>query len=194
MDDVRELEAIDLAADGGLGEPERAALAARLDGRPEARRELDAVRATIARLESTRIPVRPGFAGEVMAALEPAPWEARAPKSWRLPLAMLLVFAAGAAALVGRGAAAFAPEGGAGGALLALADLLRASLVAGSGLATASFKAVGAAAGSWLGESPANWAAAIVLVVGLHYFLYRLITMRRPSAALASATRSRDRA
>ena len=177
----RFLESIDLASDGALDARRRAELDEHLAGCGDCRSELERAERVVARLGAARIAVRPGFAREVMAALEPAPWEARAPRAWALPVALLVLVGGAAAALFGGGAAAFSGSG-AGSALFAVADLLRASLLAGSGLAAASWRAVGAVAGNWLGDSPGNWLAAIVLVAGANYLLFRLLRLRRAAA------------
>jgi hypothetical protein len=191
MDHERAAAAIDLAADGALGADQRRELDEHLAVCADCAREMaDAV--TVAeRLAGARLAVRPGFAADVMAALEPAPWEARSARSWRLPLALLVAIGGVAAALLGKGTAAFAPSGGAAGALYALADLFRASLVAGSGLAAASWRAVGDAAGSWLGDSPANWLAALVVALGANYLLFRLLRLRRHVEANSTETSRR---
>jgi anti-sigma factor RsiW len=191
MHDERTQEAIDLAADGALDERDRGALERHLDACTGCRAELARAERVVARLAAARIPVRPGFARGVMAALEPAPWEARSLRAWRLPVALLVALAAASAALFGGGAAAFAPAGGAGGALLALADLLRAAVLAGAGLATASWRAVGDATASWLGGEPGNWVAAIVLVAGVNLLLVRLLRLRRPAAERLPGARRR---
>ena len=165
--------------DGDGRSRERARVEAHLAGCADCAREMSEAFAVTAKLARTRITVRPEFVGDVLAALESAPWEARTARSWRLPLALFVAVAGGAAALLGSGAAAFAPAGGAAGALYALADLFRASLVAGSGLAAASWSAVGSAAGSWLGDSTGNWIAALVVAAGANYLLFRLLHLRR---------------
>jgi predicted anti-sigma-YlaC factor YlaD len=186
----RQRESIDLATDGTLDAAHRSELEEHLAGCADCRGERELAAQVVERLAAARIAVRPGFAHEVMAALEPAPWEARTWRTWRLPLALFLAIGVASAALVGSGAAAFAPAGGAGGALYALADLFRASLVAGSGLAAASWRAVGAAAGSWLGGSTGNWVAALILVIGVNYLLFRLLRLRRPVAQGTQSTQS----
>jgi hypothetical protein len=182
MDHERWHEAVELGLADEANAAERPALEAHLAACTDCRRTRDEARALDAKLSAARIAVRPGFAREVMAALEPAPWEARTPRVWRLPIALLVALGVASATLFGLGGAELAPVGGAGAALLAIADLFRAALVAGSGLAAASWQGVGSAVGAWLGDSFANWTAALVLTGGVHFLLYRLLRSRRPAA------------
>jgi hypothetical protein len=105
------------------------------------------------------------------------------PRAWALPVAVLGLLAAVALALWGV-ADPVTGAGGLGSAAGALADLFRAALLAGSGLAAASWRGLGAAIGEWLGASPGNWVAAGVLVVALNLLAYRLVrAARRPARA-----------
>ncbi len=175
-------EWIELELDEQLGDVEAEELAMHLAGCAACRRERDASARLFARLDSARLAVRPRFAMEVLAALEPAPWEARAPRSWKLPVAVLTAVGGLAAVLFGLGAAGFQPQGGSSGALAALLDLFRAALVAGSGLASASWGAAGEALGAWLGRSTLNWGAAAMLALGADYLLVRLLRSRSAAA------------
>jgi len=173
-------EWIDLDADGALDARHRAALAAHLEACDECRTEAASARAFVSRLQSERVEVRPGFAAEVMSALEPAPWEARTLRAWRLPFALVLALAGLAAALFG-GAAADLDRGTGGlGALAALADLFVTAATAGAGLLAASWRGLGLGVAEWLGESKLNVAAAIGLVAGINYLLLRVLR-RRPA-------------
>ncbi len=184
MDHDRYREWLDLALDGALEESELAELDLHLAACAECRREQAEIAVLSERLAASVVPVRAGFAGEVMSALGPAPWEARTLRAWRLPFALLLLLGGGAAALFGGAAAGLDPAGRALGAFLALADLFGAALIAGGGLAAASWRGLGLGVGEWLGASPMNLAAAAVLIVGLNYLLYRLVRRtERPAAA-----------
>jgi len=189
MDHDRWAERIDEHAEGRLGDREAAELETHLAGCAACRADLAASRRTLERLEASRIEVRPGFAREVMAALEPAPWEARAPRAWRLPFALLAVLGVAAAALLGAGATSIAPESGVAAAFVALADVLRAAFLAGGGLAAASWRGLGGAVAEWLGPSAPNWIAASVLVLGANYLLWRLLRARRGEATERSGRR-----
>lgn len=193
MDREREHERyqewIDLAADGVLGDAERRGLEAHLAACADCRREQERSHALVARLGSARIEVRPGFAREVLEALEPASWEARTPRSWRLPVALLAAVGGASAVLFGVGAAELDPASGSAGALFSIVDLLRAAFVAGGGVAAASWRGLGGAVGEWLGDSAANWGAAAMLVLGANYLLYRLLRLRSRAARAAEAER-----
>lgn len=184
MEHQRYEEWIDLAADGELGEPERAELVRHLAACESCRLSEASSRQVATLLAAARVPVRAGFAREVVAALEPAPWEAKTLRDWRLPLALLVVVGGASAALFGLGAAELDPRAGTTGALAALVDLLRAAFVAGSGLAAASWQGLGVAIGDWLGGSAVNWAAALALAGGANYFLWRLLRARPAAAAV----------
>ena len=176
-------EWLDLAADGALPAADRELLGRHLEGCPECRAEAELLSGLVRRLAADRIPVRPGFTLEVMSALEPAPWEARTARAWRWPFALLVALGCAAAALYGSAAAGLDPAGHSWSALAALAGLLRAALVAGAGLAAATWSGVGAAIGDWLGRSPANWLAAGVLVVALNALAVRLVRRRAGASA-----------
>ncbi len=184
MEHERYEEWIDLAADGELGAGEREELARHLATCDPCRRSEAAAAVVVSRLAAARVAVRPGFSREVLAALEPAPWEAKTMRAWRIPLALLALVGGASAALLGLGAAELDPRAGTTGALAVLVDLLRAAFVAGSGLAAASWQGLGSAIGAWLGGSAINWAAALALAGGANYFLWRLLRARpAPSAA-----------
>lgn len=179
------LLAIELALDNELSAAEQKELTLHLAGCADCRSEAERSERAVTRLAAERISPRPGFVDQVMAALEPATWEARSPRSWRLPVALLAALAVASAALFASGAAALRPSGGAAEVAAALFELFRAALAAGSGLANASWRGVGDAVGEWLRGSPGNWTAGLVLAVATYYLLFRLLTARRRPVALA---------
>jgi predicted anti-sigma-YlaC factor YlaD len=181
-------EWLDLEIDGGLEPEERVRLAAHLEVCVECRTERQRSIALAERLASNRVAVRPGFAAEVVAALEPAPWEARRPAAWRWPVALLVALAAGAAALSGSAATAVGGSSGWWTSVGALARMFVAGLVAGAGMVGATWSGVGAAVGEWLGGSPARLVLAIVAVVLVNVLAVRSLS-RRSRAAEARRTR-----
>ncbi len=117
-----------------------------------------------------------------MAALEPAPWEARTLRAWRLPFAMVLALAGIAAAIFGGAAAELDRGAGGFGALVALADLFATAATAGAGLLAASWRGLGLGVADWLRASNLNVAAALGAVLGINYLLLRVLR-RRPVRA-----------
>jgi anti-sigma factor RsiW len=188
MEHDRYREWLDLAIDGELAGPEREKLEAHLAECEPCRAERLALERLATELVASRLKVRPGFASEVMAALEPAPWEARTLAAWRLPFALLLALGGLAAALFGGAAAGLDAQGGrTWGALVALMDLFASAALAGAGLAGASWRGLGFGVRAWFGESPLNLVAALVLLAFGYLLLYRLL--RRPARAAALSTR-----
>jgi hypothetical protein len=184
------------AARVGGGEPlsaaERSALDAHLAGCAACRAERDELARLADALAAARVAVRPGFAAAVLDAIEArggAAWESRAPRgarAWRGPLALLGGLGAAAVAI---GLVAAGPEPAAGGSVFAaLYDLARAALLAGAGLAGATWSGVGAAVAEWLGDAPSRWVAAAVAVTGLNVLAVRL-ARRGAGAPLRSARR-----
>jgi hypothetical protein len=102
-------ERLDLEAEGALPPREAAALARHLAGCADCRAEREALARLHRALAASRLPVRDGFAERVMAALPAAGWEARHPRAWRLPLALLVLLAGSAAALAGVSSARRSP-------------------------------------------------------------------------------------
>jgi predicted anti-sigma-YlaC factor YlaD len=188
MEHDRYREWLDLAIEGELAEPERVRLDAHLAECAPCRAERLTLERLAGELAASRVAVRRGFAGEVMAALEPAPWEARTLAAWRLPFALLLALGGLAAALFGGAAAALDAGGRSFSALLALVDLFTSAALAGAGLAGASWRGLGLGVRAWLVESPLNVGAALVLLVGGYFLLFRLLR-RAPRAAEARARR-----
>ncbi len=154
-----------------------------------------AERAALARvttlLADSRIEVRPDFRTAVMAALPPAGWESRHPRTWTFPLAACfllatlgasaVVFFLGGGAQTGAGAGLF-------GAVFAIGNLLQAAALAGAGLLTATWKGFGLAIGEAL-SSPVRMILFGALVVALNFLLLSLIRRRREAPGVLSAKR-----
>lgn len=175
----------DVHGDRGLLAPaEKAALAAHLAGCAECRQERESLRAVHLRLAASVVQPREGFTGEVMRALVPAPWEARAVVVWRWPFAMLLALGGIAAVLLGGAAAELEPSSGSFDAFLALARLLESAALAGAGLLGASWQGLGSGLAEWLGASKVNLAAAAGLLLGLNLIFLRLL---RPASRNAKS-------
>jgi hypothetical protein len=95
-------EALSAYLDEALAPEERSRVEGHLEGCAECRRELAAVRATVAllrRVEPARAPV--GFADRVAAAAQPRPWYRRVAGAVFLPLSIKLPLGATAAVMVG---------------------------------------------------------------------------------------------
>ncbi len=174
-------EWLNLDADGMLAEEERARLEEHLVGCEECRREREELLAFERLLQRSAVPVRPDFADSVMAALPPAGWEGRAPRTWRFPAAVaaMLMLMAG---LMFAGSSV-APSGLA--AVSAVGGLIRAAALAGAGLLGASWKGIGIVVEEVI-SSPVSLGAFGFLVLCLNLLLISLVRRRRPSAASAS--------
>lgn len=126
-------------------------------------------------LVDNAVPVRVGFADEVLRRLPAAAWEGRAVRAWRLPLAVLLALALGAAVVAGLGATG----GGAGalsGAAAALLDMVATGVLAATGMLWASWRGLGLAVEAYL--SPGAAIALFVLVVSIDVLLLTFLVRR----------------
>src|SRR6187397_3061046 len=94
-------EELDLDLEEMLAPAEKARLESHLASCADCRRERESLEAVHLRLAASVIQPREGFTGEVMRALVPAPWEARAVVVWRWPFAILVALAGAAAVLLG---------------------------------------------------------------------------------------------
>ncbi|MEO8274663.1 MAG: zf-HC2 domain-containing protein [Thermoanaerobaculia bacterium] len=162
---------------------ESSALQEHLAGCAECRSEGESLRALHESLRASIVSPREGFAREVMRALPPAPWEARALVVWRWPFALLLTLGGVAAVLLGGAAAELEPHAGSLDAFLALARLLQSAALAGAGLLGASWRGLGSGLAEWIAVSKLHLAGAGVALVALNVLFLRLL---RP-AARASA-------
>jgi hypothetical protein len=129
-------------------------------------------------LAESRVEPPPGFTAEVMAKLPAAGWEARHPRSWAWPLALLALVGSLAAAFAGLAAGRLEPASPALSAIAAVGGLLAASLTAGAGLLTASWQGLGVALSGLLEGRPLNWIAFALLVLGVDLLFLRLLRRR----------------
>ncbi len=179
----------DRDAAAGLLEPaRRAALTAHVAGCAECQRESRDLREVHQLLSASVVRPREGFTGEVMRALVPAPWEARAAVVWRWPFAMLLALGGIAAVLLGGAAAELEPASGSFDAFVALARLLESAALAGAGLLGASWRGLGSGLAFWLAASKTHLALAGGLVLALNLLFLRLL---RPSSRKPATQKSR---
>lgn len=173
----------------GLPAPaDRARLAEHLAGCAECRQERDSLQSLHLRLAASVVQPREGFTGEVMRALAPAPWEARALVVWRWPFAMLLALGGLAAVLLGGAAAELEPHAGSFDAFMALARLLESAALAGAGLLGASWKGLGSGLADWLGGSKIHLAGAGALLLGVNLLLLRLLRPTPRDATVSGGT------
>jgi anti-sigma factor RsiW len=180
-------EWLNLEADGRLPRAEQRRLEEHLASCAECRRERQDLLALEDLLRRSAIPVRSDFRGAVMSSLPATGWEARAPRAWGFPAAVLVLLGSLAAALLVAGSAS-APAGLS--ALLAMGGMFRAAALAGAGLLAASWKGIGLVVEDVI-SSPLSLGAFGFLVLCLNLLFISLIRRRRPSAAAARRNRSR---
>ena len=166
-----DLLALDLMADGVLEAPEVAELGQRDLSDPKLARELEENRRLVGLLAKARVPVREGFADEVMSSLEERPTSAR---TWLIAAAVVAVLGLAAVTLVSGSSWSTGLTG-------ALVDFSATALSAGAGLMDASWKGVATLMASWFGGSPVRIAIAAAMVVAANLLLFRLV--RRPARA-----------
>jgi anti-sigma factor RsiW len=183
----REWLNLDADADADLGQGERARLDEHLAGCADCRREREGLEALDGLLRRSAIAVRPDFQATVMSALPTVGWESRSPRAWRFTAAVIVLLGIAAGLLVAGSAGA--PSGL--GALFAVGGMMKATVVAGAGLATASWKGLGLMFDHLIG-SPASFGACGFLVVALNLFLFSLIRRKRPAAASAASAPRRS--
>jgi hypothetical protein len=139
-------------------------------------------------LAEARVGVRDGFRHDVMLSLPAAGWESRSPRSWHLPVAVMLLFGAAAALLLGVHSAETASGLPLAGAVGAMVEAVTTGLLAGTGMLWASWRGVGFALDTLLG--PSATIALVVLVLSLDILILTLVTRRgRTSTVLAGGAR-----
>ena len=182
-------ELLQMQADGELSRLE----AQRLDRHLASCEGCRAERRELARLDelltAARIPVRPGFRDEVVAALPNAGWESRHPASWAAGVALVLLLGGGAFALTSAAGAAASPLAE---IFVAVFDLFRSSLLAGAGLLDASWRGLGLALGRLFDGSLLNLVAFGIFVIGVDALFLRLLLKTRRKVREAASTSDPD--
>jgi predicted anti-sigma-YlaC factor YlaD len=184
------LEWLYLEGDGGLTPGEASRLELHVRGCVECREERSAMAGLSRLLRESRVAPRKGFRREVMLSLPASGWESRSPRSW-LAAAAVLVALLGSAVMVGLRAPA-AGDPTVWGAVGAVTDLFRATLLAGGGLLTASWQSVGVAIERALGGSVWNLGVFALLVLGLDVLFLRLLIRASRRRAAAEGVSPRD--
>ena len=133
-------ELLNLELDGCLTDGQQARLATHLASCPECAAERHQLRAVAGLLQPSALVVQPDFKQRVMASLPAAGWESRHPRTWRFPAAAFAALLIAGASLLGAGSARHGGVGSVYGVLAALGGLLRAAVVAGVGVTTASWR------------------------------------------------------
>jgi anti-sigma factor RsiW len=172
-------EWLNLDADGKLPREERARLEEHLTTCLECRREREELAALDRLIQESRISVRPEFRESVMAALPAAGWEGRSARAWRFPVAAFVLLAGIAVALLSAGSIAGADSSGLG-TLVAVVEMVWATVLAGAGLLKASWKGIGIVVEDAL-SSPLSLGAFGVFVLFLNLLLVSLIRRKRPA-------------
>lgn len=184
-------EWLDLDLEGELGRAEKAHLDARLEASAELRAERRALAAIHAMFDEGRIPVRPELCTRVMSSLPVAAWEAQRSPAWTLPLAIMLLLALGAVLTLGT-AGHLVTESPTLGTVLAVADFLGTTTMAGAGLVAASWHGLGLGLEAFIAESGLNLLALATLVVFINLLFFGML--RRPRAVRAAESTGREEA
>jgi hypothetical protein len=128
-------------------------------------------------LAAAALPVRAGFRADVMRSLPAAGWEARSPRAWALPVAVLVLLALTTALVVGMPTAGTEGGGVTSGAAGAILDMIATGALAATGMLWASWRGMGLALDALL--SPGAAFALLVLVVSLDALLLSFLVRRR---------------
>lgn len=170
-------EWLQMQLDGELPTLYRGQLAQHLDECDSCRREASRLMSLRQLLDDGTVPVKAGFAEQVLEQLPGAAWEARRPRTWIAAVAALVVLLSGSTLLLSLSGAtaSFGPLG-------TIASMLERTMLAGTGLLTASWRGLGLALSDLWATSPAGGVALGVLVIALNLLLWRAIRGRDRSA------------
>jgi anti-sigma factor RsiW len=183
MIDTRQ-EWLDAYVEGTLDAANEGRVAAELAADPRLAAEKAGWQALHRVLHEDRVAVREGFQQRVMAALPEPAWRPAASRGvYPALVAALLACALGATFLLS--GLADQPLAGTG---LALADFLQTTLLAGSGIAAATFVGLGFGLEEMFAQSGASLFAFGVMVLCLNLLFFSLL--RRRGAATAAARQS----
>lgn len=166
--------------EGDLAPAERDALQRHLASCPECRAESQELAALRQLLEHSSLAVRPDFRDSVMAALPDAGWEARHPRAWRFPAAVVLLLGGLAAFLLGANLTQGGPAASGLEALAAVAGLFGTAVQTGAGLIAASWSGGHLIMGQVF-SSPVSLVVFGFLVLCLNLLFFSLLRRRRPS-------------
>lgn len=191
MDQALWNEWVDLDLEGELLGSEQDKLREAMTAHPELLEERRELQQLHHWLDDSKIEVHAEFEGRVMDALPVAAWE-QAPAAgrfpaWALPVALVVVMAA-ASSLVFAGnlAGNHLVETG-----VMLADLVKTSALAGSGLLFATWRGVGIGVEEMVADSTLNLAVFGVFVLCVNLLFISFLRRRRPAAALAESAEPR---
>jgi anti-sigma factor RsiW len=174
-------EWLDACGEGTLDAATEGRLAAQLAADPRLQAEKASWQALHRVLREDRVAVRAGFQERVMAALPEPAWQ-RSPSRRVYPALVAALLACAVAATFLLSGLADQPLAGTG---LALADFLQTTLLAGSGVAAATFIGVGLGLEEMFAQSGASLFAFGIMVLCLNLLFFSLL--RRRGAATAAA-------
>ncbi len=173
-------EWLNLDADGVLPREQRSRLDEHLASCDECRRERAELAALDGLMQRSAIAVRSDFRASVLSSLPATGWEARSPRAWRFPAAIVVLLGSLAGALLAAGSSSIPSSLS---ALLAVGGMFRAAALAGAGLLAASWKGIGLVVEEVI-SSPMSLGVFGFLVLCLNLLLISLIRRRRPAAAV----------
>lgn len=190
MDRALLREWVDLDLDGHLPTGDRDRLRQALEEDAELRREQQVLRGLHAALQEGKVAVRPHFLEQVMERLPVAPWESsvatgRLP-AWALPTAMVVLLAVASSLILASGTSGIHLMETAS----MVSDLVKTSLLAGSGLLFATWRGVGFGLEEMVGDSNLSLAAFGVLVLCLNLLFISLLRRRRSATAVSTTSAS----